>query len=88
MQVSFGHEGNLRMMLEQLSPSMPILHGGGGDHVEGQIGATSMKMVLDSVVGLTPDLQLRMRHRRAVMGHEVGSDRSAVREREVFLRSC
>ena len=45
-----------------------------------------MKMVLDSVVGLTPDLHSGTQHSRAVMGHEVGSDRSAVREREVFLR--
>ena len=58
MQVSFGREGNLRMMRSSSVHRHAHLHGGGGDHVEGQIGATSMKMVLDSVVGLTPNLKV------------------------------
>ena len=47
-----------------------------------------MKMVLDSVVGLTPDLQLRVRNSRAVMGRAVAASASAVREFAVFLRQA
>ena len=38
-----------------------MLHGGGGDHVDSCDRCTSMKTVLVSGIGLTPDLQLPVR---------------------------
>ena len=60
-----------------------MLHGGGGDHVDSCDRCTSMKTVLVSGIGLTPDLQLRVRNDRLLHGRAVATTASAVREREV-----
>ena len=65
---------------------MSIQHRGGGDQVDSLFRSTSMKLLLDCVLLLTPDLQLRTRHSRAVTGHAAEEAASAMREREVFLR--
>ena len=57
-----------------------ILHDGGGDHVDSCHGATFMLTVCDSDVGLTPDLDHKLRHSRAVSGHAVGTDRSCAQK--------
>ena len=62
-----------------------MLHGGGGDHVDSCDRCTSMKTVLVSGIGLTPDLQLEARHGRLLYGRAVATTASAVCEREVFL---
>ena len=54
-------------------------------HVDSLFRSTSMKLLLDSGIGLTPDLQLGTRHSRAVAAHAVETAVSAMREREVFL---
>ena len=45
-----------------------------------------MKLELDSVGDSSPQTYLAVRRNGAVTGHAVGSDGSAVREREVVLR--
>ena len=62
-----------------------ILHDGGGDHVDSCHGATFMLTVCDSDVGLTPDLDHKLRHSRAVTGHAVGTDRSCAQKSLVVL---
>ena len=64
---------------------MSIQHRGGGDQVDSLFRSTSMKLLLDCVLLLTPDLQLRTRHSRAVTGHAAEEAASAMRERQVFL---
>ena len=54
-------------------------------HVDSLFRSTSMKLLLVSGIGLTPDLQLGTRHSRAVAAHAVETAVSAMREREVFL---
>ena len=58
---------------------------GGGDHVDSLFGATFMKLTLDSGVGLTPDLDGKLRRSRAVTGHAVGTDRSCAQKSLVVL---
>ena len=85
--VGIDHAGPIhaRVRLEDLAQAaqsiQSILHDGGGDHVDSCHGATFMLTVCDSDVGLTPGLLCRVRHSRAVTGHAVGSDGSAVRSR-------
>ena len=62
------------------------LHGGGGDHVDSPFRSTSMLIVSESGVGLTPELLHPKRTSRAVKGHAVATSASAMRERTLFLR--
>ena len=59
-----------------------IMHHGGGDHVDSCDRCTSMKLVLDSGIGLTPDKKLHTRNDRLLHGHAVATTASAVREGE------
>ena len=51
---------------EDAQSKQSILHGGGGDHVDSPFRSTSMMVVSDSGVGLTPGLACAVRSGRAL----------------------
>ena len=72
LQVSIDHAGQLGSLvrladLAQAGSVHPVhLHGGGGDHVDSPFRSTSMMIVCDSGIGLTPGLACAERSSRAL----------------------
>ena len=71
------------MQTNQSTQSIWLL-GGALNHLDCSQEATFMTMVLDSVVGLTPGLQLGTRHSRAVTARAAGADGKEVPTRVFF----
>ena len=92
---TYGHQADQHAAREALVPSaysssaaiIAVLPRAAG-HVDSLFQSTSMMTVCDSVLLLTPGLQLGTRHSRAVAAHAVETAVSAMREREVFLGFC
>ena len=78
--------GRLAHDAEAAPAAQAIMHGGGGDHVDSCDRCTSMKTVLVSGIGLTPDLQLGARHRGVVTGRAADAADARRGAPKAFLR--
>ena len=91
-EVGIGHAGQLeaRGRLEDDARNDQSMQqstlGASGDRLDKLLRSTSMKLVSDSVNGLTSDLQSAARRCRGLLGHAVATPASQVRDGRVVLR--
>ena len=84
MQVRLSCSRGFHTMRKLLSPSSPSSTAGGGDHVDSLFRSTSMKLLLDSGNGLTPELLYPKRNRGAVTGQAAATSAPATFAQVVY----